>query len=210
MFRRVLYLYAGIVLIIAALFIYFLFFQLNTFKAVPTQVSKPPSIQVSPINYTVKNDTYLSRDINFTFTDFFVPWNESYTFVENAYNSLIFIPTVTNQSNPFEISRPVYLQLFVNSTNLSLSQTQSQTISEILQFNNKTNYTLKNITIGGFRGVEIKVLNSSFINTSYFAFTVNNNTLYSFVLFSSNYSLTSQAVNAFSQILKTVSIHSVN
>ena len=120
MFRRVLYLYAGIVLIIAALFIYFLFFQLNTFKAVPTQVSKPPSIQVSPINYTVKNDTYLSRDINFTFTDFFVPWNESYTFVENAYNSLIFIPTVTNQSNPFEISRPVYLQLFVNSTNLSL------------------------------------------------------------------------------------------
>lgn len=34
--------------------------------------------------------------------------------------------------------------------------------------------------------------------------------LYSFVLFSSNYSLTEQAVNAFSQVIKTVSIHSMN
>ncbi len=210
MIKRTLYLYIGVVLIIAALVLYFGFFRLSVQKQVSTVPSKPSTTQLYPINYSISNDSYVSKDINFTFTSFFSPWNQSSEFLGNAYNNLIFIPTITNQSNPFELSRPVYVQFFVNSTNLSLSQTRSQLISNIMQSNSKVNYTLKNITIGGFNGNEIEILNSSFINTTYFAFTVNNNILYSFVLFSSNYTLTGPAVDAFSEMLKTVSIHPVN
>ncbi|MCL4362034.1 MAG: hypothetical protein OH338_02720 [Candidatus Parvarchaeota archaeon] len=210
MIKKTLYLYFGVALIIAALVLYFGFFRLSVQKPVSTIPSKPSTTQIYTINYSINNDSYVSKDINFTFTSFFSPWNKSSEFLGNAYNNLIFIPTATNQSNPFELSRPVYLQFLVNATNLSLSQTRSQVISDILQLNSNANYTVKNITISGFNGNEIEILNSSFINTTYFAFTVNNNTLYSFVLFSSNYTLTGPAVNAFSEMLKTVSIHSVN
>ena len=210
-FKKTLYLYAGVALIIAAVILYFGFFQSSALKSVPTVTSNSSNIQIYPIKYSISNNSYVSSDVNFTFTSFFSPWNQSSNTFSNTYNSLTLIPTITDQSNPFKLARPVYLQFSVSSTPLSLSQIQSQIISYITQVTQKTNYSLENITIGGFNGSEIKVANNSFTNaTLYFAFTVTNSTLYSFTLLSLNYTLTNQAVSAFSEILKTVSIYPVN
>ncbi len=203
MFKKVLFLYLGLVFIIAALALYLVFFQLNLIKPVSMV---PSNINTSQVNYAIKNNTYISKDINFTFTSFFSPWNLSNEFTGKSYNSLIFIPTAINQSNPFQLSNSVYLEFLVNSTNLSLLQTRNSIISNLLGFNPNINYTLKNITIGGLNGNEIAVTNSSFLNTTYFAFAVNDSTLYSFVLFSSNNVLKNSAVSSFLELLKTVSI----
>ena len=206
MFKRTLYLYVGIALIIASVALYLGFFQLNALKLVSISPSKSSPTKLSSVNYSIKNNSYISKNINFTFTSFFSPWSLSNEFSGKAYSSLIFIPTITNQSNPFQLSNPVYLQFLVNSTNLSLLQTRKSIISNLMGFSPNINYTLKNITIGGLTGNEISVINSSFLNTTYFAFAVNNSILYSFVLFSSNNSLTNSAVSSFFELLKTVSI----
>lgn len=207
MFKNIFFLYLGIIFIIAAIALYFVFFQLNVIKTAPAVSS---NFNISKINYTIENDSYVSNNINFTFTSFFSPWYLSNEFSGKAYNSLIFIPAITNQSNPFQLSNSVYLQFLVNSTNLSLLQTRNSIISNLINFNPDINYTLKNITIDGLKGNQIAVINSSLLNTTYFDFTVNDSTLYLFVLFSSNNALTNSAVSAFFELLKTVSIKPLN
>lgn len=162
---------------------------------------------VTALNYKVSGNNYISQDVNFSFTSFFVPWNNSNLVVGQAYNSLIFIPVSANQTNPFQSYSSTYLQFIVNKTNLTLNKTLELFISEIQGINSSIPYTVNKLDIGGFNGFIIKILNNSILNTTYYAFTVTDNRIFSFLLHSGNYSIFRIANASFLNILKTVKIN---
>ena len=88
----------AIVLILIILSI-FLFNQHVISKSSPLTYK---TSNLTALNYKISGNNYISQDINFSFTSFFVPWNNSNLVVGQAYNSLIFIPVSANQTNPFQ------------------------------------------------------------------------------------------------------------
>ena len=199
------YLLISVVIVIFVFIIFIFLFNQGYFTELKTVAILPQNATNS--NYTISGNNYISRAINFSFTNFFTPWDGNDLFITKSYASLIFIPVSSNQTNPLSSYSSTYLEFFANYSNLTVNQTMDLFISNMRSIHSNFTYTLHNLKIGGFNGLMLGIVNNSVLNTTYYTLTVVNDRLFSFLLVSGNYSIFRLANKSFSTMLGTVAIN---